>query len=61
MQPDETGIEGIVDAFEAAAHRAIEAGFKVLEIHAAHGWHAPAMRRTIIVGASGLIVAATLL
>ena len=35
---DETGIEGIVDAFQAAAHRALEAGFKVLEIHAAHGY-----------------------
>jgi 2,4-dienoyl-CoA reductase-like NADH-dependent reductase (Old Yellow Enzyme family) len=38
MQLDETGIEGIVAAFEAAAHRALRAGFKVLEIHAAHGY-----------------------
>jgi 2,4-dienoyl-CoA reductase-like NADH-dependent reductase (Old Yellow Enzyme family) len=35
---DEAGIEGIVEAFEAAARRAVEAGFKVIEIHAAHGY-----------------------
>lgn len=35
---DEKGIDGIVDAFEAAARRALAAGFKVLEIHAAHGY-----------------------
>jgi 2,4-dienoyl-CoA reductase-like NADH-dependent reductase (Old Yellow Enzyme family) len=35
---DEQAIEGIVDAFEAAARRALAAGFKVLEIHAAHGY-----------------------
>lgn len=35
---DEAGIDGIVDAFEAAARRALRAGFKVLEIHAAHGY-----------------------
>jgi 2,4-dienoyl-CoA reductase-like NADH-dependent reductase (Old Yellow Enzyme family) len=35
---DEKGIDGIVDAFEAAARRALTAGFKVLEIHAAHGY-----------------------
>ncbi len=34
----EAGIDGIVDAFEAAARRALAAGFKVLEIHAAHGY-----------------------
>lgn len=38
MQLDEPGIEGIVAAFEAAADRALRAGFKVLEIHAAHGY-----------------------
>lgn len=32
------GIEGIVDAFAAAAQRALKAGFQVLEIHAAHGY-----------------------
>jgi 2,4-dienoyl-CoA reductase-like NADH-dependent reductase (Old Yellow Enzyme family) len=31
-------IQGIVDAFAAAARRALEAGFQVLEIHAAHGY-----------------------
>ncbi len=35
---DEAGIEGVVDAFEAAARRALTAGFEVLEIHAAHGY-----------------------
>ena len=35
---DEAGIDGIVDAFEAAARRALAAGFQVLEIHAAHGY-----------------------
>jgi len=35
---DEAGIEGIVAAFEAATHRALAAGFRVIEIHAAHGY-----------------------
>jgi 2,4-dienoyl-CoA reductase-like NADH-dependent reductase (Old Yellow Enzyme family) len=35
---DGAGIDGIVAAFEAAAKRALAAGFKVLEIHAAHGY-----------------------
>ena len=35
---DEAGIDGIVAAFEAAAGRALEAGFKVIEIHSAHGY-----------------------
>src|SRR5262249_38509502 len=35
---DETGIEGVVAAFEAAARRALAAGFRVIEIHAAHGY-----------------------
>jgi 2,4-dienoyl-CoA reductase-like NADH-dependent reductase (Old Yellow Enzyme family) len=35
---DEAGIEGVVSAFEAAARRALAAGFRVLEIHAAHGY-----------------------
>jgi 2,4-dienoyl-CoA reductase-like NADH-dependent reductase (Old Yellow Enzyme family) len=35
---DEAGIEGIVAAFEAAARRALAAGFRVIEIHAAHGY-----------------------
>jgi 2,4-dienoyl-CoA reductase-like NADH-dependent reductase (Old Yellow Enzyme family) len=32
------GIERIVDAFAQAAHRALLAGFDVVEIHAAHGY-----------------------
>lgn len=31
-------IAGIVDAFEAAALRSLKAGFKVVELHAAHGY-----------------------
>jgi 2,4-dienoyl-CoA reductase-like NADH-dependent reductase (Old Yellow Enzyme family) len=38
LELDEKGIDGIVEAFEAAARRALTAGFKVLEIHAAHGY-----------------------
>jgi 2,4-dienoyl-CoA reductase-like NADH-dependent reductase (Old Yellow Enzyme family) len=35
---DEAGIDAIVAAFEAAARRALQAGFNVIEIHAAHGY-----------------------
>jgi 2,4-dienoyl-CoA reductase-like NADH-dependent reductase (Old Yellow Enzyme family) len=35
---DEAGIDGIVDAFEAGARRALAAGFRVIEIHGAHGY-----------------------
>jgi len=35
---DGDGIEQVVHAFEAAAQRALRAGFKVIEIHSAHGY-----------------------
>jgi 2,4-dienoyl-CoA reductase-like NADH-dependent reductase (Old Yellow Enzyme family) len=35
---DEAGIDGIVAAFEAAARRALAAGFRLIEIHSAHGY-----------------------
>ncbi len=35
---DEAGIGGVIQAFESGARRALAAGFKVIEIHAAHGY-----------------------
>jgi 2,4-dienoyl-CoA reductase-like NADH-dependent reductase (Old Yellow Enzyme family) len=35
---DQAGIDAIVTAFEVAGRRALAAGFKVIEIHAAHGY-----------------------
>lgn len=35
---DKTDIERVTDAFSAAARRALDAGAKVIEIHAAHGY-----------------------
>jgi 2,4-dienoyl-CoA reductase-like NADH-dependent reductase (Old Yellow Enzyme family) len=35
---DRAGIDAIVAAFEAAADRALAAGFRVIEIHSAHGY-----------------------
>lgn len=35
---DEAGIEGIVAAFEAATKRALKAGFRLIEVHSAHGY-----------------------
>ena len=35
---DEAGIREIVDAFAKAARRALQAGFEVIELHAAHGY-----------------------
>ena len=38
MPLDEAGIDEVITAFEAAARRAMLAGFRVIEIHAAHGY-----------------------
>ena len=35
---DAAGIEAVVEAFEAATRRALQAGFEIIEIHAAHGY-----------------------
>ena len=35
---DEDGITGVVGAFADSARRALEVGFKVIELHAAHGY-----------------------
>lgn len=35
---DHQGIDGIIDAFIQAAKRALEVGYDVMEIHAAHGY-----------------------
>ena len=35
---DEEGIQKVVDDFKTAAQRAVKAGYKVVEIHAAHGY-----------------------
>jgi 2,4-dienoyl-CoA reductase-like NADH-dependent reductase (Old Yellow Enzyme family) len=35
---DQTGIDAVVEAFRRAAIRALEAGFDLVEIHAAHGY-----------------------
>lgn len=38
LQLDSEGIERILESFKAAARRALEAGFDVIELHAAHGY-----------------------
>jgi 2,4-dienoyl-CoA reductase-like NADH-dependent reductase (Old Yellow Enzyme family) len=35
---DQDGIETVIGAFRAAAERALEAGFEIAEVHAAHGY-----------------------
>ncbi|MET0391965.1 MAG: NADPH dehydrogenase NamA [Chitinophagaceae bacterium] len=35
---DQQGIDNVIAAFKAAAQRALTAGYKVVEIHAAHGY-----------------------
>src|SRR5262245_22377871 len=35
---DEAGIDGVVAAFEAATERALAGGFRIIEVHAAHGY-----------------------
>ena len=35
---DEAGIERLIEAFVAAAHRSVRAGFEFLELHFAHGY-----------------------
>jgi 2,4-dienoyl-CoA reductase-like NADH-dependent reductase (Old Yellow Enzyme family) len=35
---DEAGIEAVIAAFEAAGRRALAAGFRLIEIHSAHGY-----------------------
>jgi 2,4-dienoyl-CoA reductase-like NADH-dependent reductase (Old Yellow Enzyme family) len=38
VELDETGINGVFTAFEDAVRRALAAGFKLIEVHAAHGY-----------------------
>lgn len=35
---DEVGIAGVIESFAQAARRSLEAGFQIIELHAAHGY-----------------------
>ena len=35
---DEAGIRGVIEAFQAGARRAAQAGYDLIEVHAAHGY-----------------------
>ena len=35
---DEAGIAAVIDAFAVAARRSVQAGYRVIELHAAHGY-----------------------
>jgi 2,4-dienoyl-CoA reductase-like NADH-dependent reductase (Old Yellow Enzyme family) len=38
IELDQKGIDAVVDAFVAATRRALKAGFRIIEIHMAHGY-----------------------
>ena len=38
VELDEAALERVIEAFESATRRAVRAGFKVIEIHSAHGY-----------------------
>ncbi len=38
IELDDRGIDAVVDAFAAAARRSVAAGFRIVEIHMAHGY-----------------------
>ncbi|MCW4386614.1 NADH:flavin oxidoreductase/NADH oxidase [Salinibacterium sp. SYSU T00001] len=38
VELDEEGIHRVIDGFAASARRAVDAGFDVIEVHAAHGY-----------------------
>jgi len=38
IELDDAGIDALVEAFGEAAHRAVQAGFDIVEVHGAHGY-----------------------